>query len=532
MSYTLYWDGRTISSYSGTLPASLDLSAVTNPDTSQTALAIGSNCFSGNIDVTSVTFGNDLLNIATGAFDGCTSLNYVLFGNSLSTIEQQAFCNADIFGLEFPNTLTGIGQYAFFSNLISSVIIPNSITNIGIGVFQINSNISSVSIGTGLSTISAGAFAGNTILSLTIPTNITSLEESAFNTNKISNLVIPNTVTNIGPYVFRSNATLSNVSIGTGLNNISAFAFDYCGLLSLTIPSNIITIQNNAFYGNQISSLTIPNSVTSIENSAFASNTTLSSISFGNGLTLIEQSVFNTTNLINLTIPSSITAINAFAFTGNPILTTVTVQNAASNININAQAFDGGVTINYTGGSNLAVPQIFIRPKPYPNSIVYQVNSNTQFTSSIKLVVTGPGATNYSFVPTSNWYRYTVTGLTTSCNYSAYAYQINSSGLSSLTTAYRTVQTGYLPAPVQNLTGAVNGSTATLDWNFSSYDGDATIKWHVIRDLSLNLKYNVLGTISTYTAPLLVNPGINLFSVEAVNDPGYSPRMYWSTLVI
>jgi hypothetical protein len=146
--------------------------------------------------------------------------------------------------------------------------------------------------------------------------------------------------------------------------------------------------------------------------------------------------------------------------------------------------------------------------------------------------VTGPGGGEYSFVPTSHWYRYTVTGLTISSNYSAVAYQTNSGGVSSLTTTYRTVQTGYLPGPVQNLNGTVNGLTATLDWNFSSSNGDATIKWHVIRDLSSNIKYNVPGTISTYTAPLLINPGINLFSVEAVNDPGYSTRMYWSTLVV
>jgi hypothetical protein len=71
-----------------------------------------------------------------------------------------------------------------------------------------------------------------------------------------------------------------------------------------------------------------------------------------------------------------------------------------------------------------------------------------------------------------------------------------------------------------------------LDWNFSSSNGGATIKWHVIRDLTSTIKYNVPGTISTYTAPLLQNPGTNLFSVEAVNDPGYSPRVYWSTLIV
>jgi hypothetical protein len=376
------------------------------------------------------------------------------------------------------------------------------------------------------------AFYDNAIYGVAFPNTVSSIEDAAFAANQISSLVIPNSVTNIGFYAFQENYNLSNVSIGTGLSTITTLAFFQCGLISLTIPSNITSIEYNAFAGNQISSLVIPNSVTNIGADAFYGNPTLSSISIGTGLSTIESSAFYNTHLVNLTIPNNITAINALAFQNNPILTTVTVQNSPGGITIDANAFDGGVTINYTGGSNPAIPQIFIRPKPLPNAIIYQVNSNAQFTSSINLIVSGPGGGEYSFVPTTNWYRYTVSGLTISSNYSAVAYQTNSDGLSSLTATYRTVQCGYKPAPVQNLVGTVNGGNVTLDWNFSSSNGDATIKWHVIRDLTSTIKYNVPGTISTYTAPLLVNPGTNLFSVEAVNDPGYSPRMYWSTIIV
>lgn len=179
----------------------------------------------------------------------------------------------------------------------------------------------------------------------------------------------------------------------------------------------------------------------------------------------------------------------------------------------------------------VAAPQIFVRPKVFPTSIIYTVNSNAQLASSINLVVTGAGASNYSFYPTSNWFQYTVSGLTTGCNYAAYAYQFSAAGCNSPSAYFRTVTTGYEPAPVQNLSGTIIGTDVKLDWNFSSSNGSAPIGWHVIRDLKQGFKYNVPGTISTYTAPLLA-PGSNLLSVEAVNDPGYSFRKYWSTIVV
>jgi hypothetical protein len=192
------------------------------------------------------------------------------------------------------------------------------------------------------------------------------------------------------------------------------------------------------------------------------------------------------------------------------------------------------VLATYFTTNNTAIPsapQIFIRPKPFPTSITYTVNSNAQFTSSINLVVTGPGGSDYSFVPTSNWFKYNVTGLTIGCNYQAIAYQTDISGVSSISTVFRTVQTGYEPGPVSSLTGNIVGTDVKLNWAFSSSNGSATINWHVIRDFSQNYKYNVPGTISSFNAPLLI-PGQNLFSVEAVNDPGYSTRVYWSTITV
>jgi len=176
-------------------------------------------------------------------------------------------------------------------------------------------------------------------------------------------------------------------------------------------------------------------------------------------------------------------------------------------------------------------PTIFIRPKPYPDSIFYTVNPNNATTSSYLLSVSGYGASTYTFQATSNWYKYPVSNLTLSCNYSAEVLQTDSNGLSSTPIAFRTVQTGYLPGPVQNLAGTVSGSNAELTWNAPLSNGGATVQWYVIRDLVNSLKYNTLGSLPQFSAPIIATT-TPIFSVEAVNDPGYSSRIYYSTIIV
>jgi hypothetical protein len=176
------------------------------------------------------------------------------------------------------------------------------------------------------------------------------------------------------------------------------------------------------------------------------------------------------------------------------------------------------------------LPSIFIRPKPTPTTVTYTVNPNNPTNSSYFLEVTGFGASNYSFVADTSWYKYTVSNLTLSCNYSAQVYQIDSNGLSNGPVAFRTVQTGYLPGPVQNLSTTISGSSATLTWGAPLSNGGATVDWYVIRNLTTSVKYNTIGNVNNIFLPL--SGSSNLFSVEAVNDPGYSTRVYNSTITV
>jgi hypothetical protein len=174
-------------------------------------------------------------------------------------------------------------------------------------------------------------------------------------------------------------------------------------------------------------------------------------------------------------------------------------------------------------------PTIFIRPKPLASSILYTVNPNYATTSSYTLSVTGNNASNYSFATSEGWYKYTVSSLTFGDIYSATAFQTDSNGLSSDSVPYRTVQTGNLPSTVYNLAGAVNGTQLTLSWQPPAEDGGATINWYVIRDLLQFNKFNTSGYVYSFDTTLTT--GSNIFSVQAVNDPGYSGMSYFSTVV-
>lgn len=179
-------------------------------------------------------------------------------------------------------------------------------------------------------------------------------------------------------------------------------------------------------------------------------------------------------------------------------------------------------------------PQIIPRPIVGPTTMTFTVNSNSDSasTSSLHILLNGPGGGNFSFLPPSyGWYRYNISGLTSGCNYTSEAFYYDSNSLSSQSVQFRNVYTGSTPSVVQNLSGTINGTNVTLDWNTPSSDGGAPLLGYMIRDLVQNSNYNVPYWISTYTAPLLV-PGTNNFSLEAVNDPGYSPRSYWSTIIV
>ena len=120
------------------------------------------------------------------------------------------------------------------------------------------SNISSVIIEPGVTSIGNGAFGSYTNLrSVTIPASVTSIGEKAFSSSGLSSVTIPAGVESIGKEAFYNCGGLSSVTIPASVERIGSKAFSNSSTLNVTVYAPECTIGGNAFGGYNNSGLYI-----------------------------------------------------------------------------------------------------------------------------------------------------------------------------------------------------------------------------------------------------------------------------------
>ncbi len=182
-----------------------------------------------------------------------------------------------------------------------------------------NSDLVSVEISNGVSTIGDYAFSGcSSLTSVSIPDSVTSMGDSVFgDCYSLESITIPDSVTSMGDYAFNCCSSLTSVSIPDSITSIGDYIFRECSSLeSITIPDSVTSIGNYAFEDcSSLASVSIPDSVTSIGPSAFGNCSSLTSVNLPSGLTLIDACTFEgCESLKGLTIPDSVTEIGDCAF--------------------------------------------------------------------------------------------------------------------------------------------------------------------------------------------------------------------------
>lgn len=229
--------------------------------------------------------------------------------------------------------VVGMGDYTGSTPVIPTKYNDGSngmrnVTTIDYDAFKNNTNITSVTIPSGIQRVGANAFDGTKITSISIPATCTNIHQYAFaHCDKLASVTILGDAS-IGQYAFTECSDLSSVSMA-GSTSLGMCAFSHCtSLTTLSFPY-VTSISYNVFYGcKSLTSIELPSTLTDIVENPFRSCSKLEEITVASANTKYKSEdncvieiaknkvVFGCKNSV---IPSYITAIGNYAFAGIPI---------------------------------------------------------------------------------------------------------------------------------------------------------------------------------------------------------------------
>lgn len=359
-------DGLTVISYS----AFENCATLTQISIPATVKTIGGSAFSGCAALASVNLTDGLTVIGVAAFVNCTALTQISIPATVETVGSYGWTNGGVFyGCTSLETLIiADGDTELSADFEGCTSLKNLYLgrNCNYSWYEIP-ELSSVTLGTGITTIARDAFAScYNLASITIPANVTSIHPYAFqdcyalktvsiedsteplvfeqeydqsqyypytktyhskwleNTG-IENLYIgrPTEISLFDDnpvYLFKGKTSIKNLTI-KNCDKIRASEFEGCtGLSEVSLLEGLTSIGGSAFSGcTAISQIDLPEGLTSIGAWAFEDCTALAQVSLPETLTNIYAGVFRDCSITELTIPASVTLIGAAAFANNQL---------------------------------------------------------------------------------------------------------------------------------------------------------------------------------------------------------------------
>lgn len=244
-------------------------------------------------NLTSVTIPNSVTSIGIGAFQYCSGLTSITIPDSITSIEYSAFqgCTS-LTSIAIPESVIYIGSSAFRScTSLTSITIPDSITSIESQLFFGCTSLTSITISKSVSSIGTAAFGGCSNMTnllveegnSTYHSNGNCIIETAKRTIvagcKASQIPADGSVISIGEGSFYYCTSLTNINIPDSIINIGDWAFCGAGLSDINIPNSVTTIGTEAFSNcDGLYSLTIGNGVLNIRAGAFDSASNLRNV--------------------------------------------------------------------------------------------------------------------------------------------------------------------------------------------------------------------------------------------------------------
>lgn len=211
----------------------------------------------------------------------------------------------------------------------------------------------------------------------------------------VTEFTVPASVTEIAPNAFSGNASLKKVTFAAGgnLEKIGAYAFSGTGISEITIPATVTYIGEGAFsWCENLTKADLSAYAGTIPEEAF-SNSSVSAVTWGAGITAIASRAFYHTALTTLDLTgTAVTSIGDSAFASCPYLRTVklgavselgsSVFAAGSNTSLKSVSFgEGSDTLGtYTfygqsGLTTLSLPASILSLKEIGDGVFYMCSS-------------------------------------------------------------------------------------------------------------------------------------------------------------
>jgi len=228
-------------------------------------VVIGDNCFSGNINLEELTIGFDVF-IGNYAFYNASALTEVDLSGA-NSVGDYAFSGLRTMDLWFED----IWQYdgkglksAFVQKMADGQIVYEDYiySNFGANLTEVNL-FNATSVG-------EGAFENNTTLTnLTLGDKVVNISKLAFSNTSVGMVTLPSTLEIIGDYAFYGSNIAGNINLST-VDKVGRFAFALTDLQEITVAENAI-IGEGAFFGcQQLSKVNNLDKVILIEARVFA----------------------------------------------------------------------------------------------------------------------------------------------------------------------------------------------------------------------------------------------------------------------
>jgi hypothetical protein len=143
------------------------------------------------------------------------------------SIEFEAFSGqANLTGITFPNTLFKIGGSTFQGTGLRSVVIPDSVRILGSMAFFYCTSLTNAVIGSSVNGIYSMTFVRTSLTSVTIPDSVTNLDYRAFGScSKLTSITIGTNVASIGDLAFESCTNLTSIFFKGDAPNLGSSVF-------------------------------------------------------------------------------------------------------------------------------------------------------------------------------------------------------------------------------------------------------------------------------------------------------------------